>query len=285
VRIILVVFSQTGNTKKIARRIQKGIQKSSHSCEITSLKEASSRQLNRFDIFGIGCPTFFYREPVNVRDFIRAIDEMPDKHAFIFCTHGSIMGNTLYYMADELQKKGLSVIGSFDTYADTSLQFYPEIMHTTGHPDEIELDAAEKFGEVIVDVSAQVRRGERALPSFALTEDTWWARTSEKLTPDILRKYTPTLTINTTLCTECMLCQDNCPVDAINLDARPPEIQREGCIFCWFCEKICPAGAIEADWSMMRDQSRRNLVKYIEILKEAEEQGTFRPYVDYEKIF
>jgi Fe-S-cluster-containing hydrogenase component 2 len=81
-----------------------------------------------------------------------------------------------------------------------------------------------------------------------------------------------------------MLCQDNCPADAVNMEAEPPEFQKPGCIFCLFCQKICPEGAIETDWSIVSEFTRPNLKKYVNELKEAEKQGKFTPYVDYEKI-
>ncbi|MFX0138547.1 MAG: DUF362 domain-containing protein [Candidatus Hodarchaeota archaeon] len=95
---------------------------------------------------------------------------------------------------------------------------------------------------------------------------------------------TPKFKINIEKCTKCLTCQDNCPVDAIDVEADPPEIQKEKCIFCWFCEKLCPEEAIEADWSSARKLFKGNLRRYIKELKKAEEQGKFRPYVDYEKI-
>ncbi len=189
-------------------------------------------------------------------------------------------------MKEDLLKRGLLVIGSFDTYASSSLQFYPTPMHTAYHPDEIELEEAKNFGKNICDISLRIQKGEVDLiPKFELIEDTWWAKNSKMATPEFFRKFSPKLEINVDKCTKCLQCQENCPGDAINIEASPPEIQNEGCIFCWFCEKSCPVGAIEADWSPMKEFSKSNLKKYIEILKQAEREGKFRPYVDYEKMY
>ena len=81
-----------------------------------------------------------------------------------------------------------------------------------------------------------------------------------------------------------LTCQEACPTNAIDVEVDPPDIQKEGCIFCWYCEKACPEGAIEADWSMMEKGSKSNLIGYIVALREAENQGKFRPYVDYKNI-
>ena len=284
-KALIIYFSQTGNTKVIANNIQAGILNSGNECDITSIKDVDISMLNNYNIIGFGTPTFFYREPANVQRFIEKMNMMEGKHCFLFCTHGSIIGNTLYYLNDGLRKKGLQVIGTFDTYSESSIQFYPEIMHTAGHPDEIELNDAFEFGKTICEISSRIQEGESGLvPKFELISNTWWAEHSKRLTPDVLRTISPEFTVNFDKCTKCFVCQENCPVDAIDLEASPPVIQKEGCISCWYCEKSCPEGAIEADWSQMKKKSRENLLKYIEALKEAEKAGKFRPYVDYEKI-
>jgi len=286
-RVLIIYFSQTGGTLKIAKKIHEGIINSGNECELASIiKEVNEKNLNQYDLIGLGSPTFLFREPLNVKRFIDNMQEVAGKHCFIFATHGSCIGNQFYFMSEGLKKKGYIVIDSFDSYSDSSIQFYPSPMHTTGHPDKIELEQAKQFGEKICGISQRVKNGELdLLPKFELITSTWWARDSKILTPELLRKISPAFKINTDKCTKCYICQDNCPADAVNIDAEPPEIQKEGCIFCWYCEKACPEGAIEADWTFMRKNSKTNLKKYIKLLKKAEEEGKFRPYIDYEKIY
>lgn len=283
--VLIIYFSQTGNTKKIAETIKKGMLKSGNTCEITQIKKVDVNSLENYDLIGIGTPTFFYREPRNVNKFIQDLKETKGKHCFLFCTHGSLIGNTFYYMNEELSKKGYIVIGTFDSYGYSSIQFYPEPMHTEGHPDETEFKNAESFGENICNLSLKIQNGETGLiPKFELISNTWWTRQSKQLNLKVLRNISPKFEINVDKCTKCLTCQKNCPTDAIDAEADPPEIQKEDCIFCWFCEKSCPEGAIEADWSLMEKGSKGNLIGYIEALKEAEIQGKFRPYVDYQNI-
>jgi Fe-S-cluster-containing hydrogenase component 2 len=158
-------------------------------------------------------------------------------------------------------------------------------MHTVNHPDEIEVEEATKFGGTICDISLKVKDGDMNLiPKFDLIEDTWWANQSKTLTLDVLKQINPKFSIDEDKCTLCLTCQENCPVDAINVESNPPEIQNEGCIYCLYCEKSCPEGAIIADWKRMRRSSKGNLKLYVNELKKAEDQGRFRPYVDYENI-
>lgn len=282
-KVLVIYFSQTGGTEKIANTICQGILETGNDCELVQMKDALTKNLASYDLIGIGCPTFYYREPLNVQNFIRQVDDAQGKHCFIFCTHGSSKGNTFYYLKEDLNQKGFVVIGAFDSYSESSLQFYPKPMHTAKHPDAIELDEAKKFGIGICTLSSRIHQGESNLiPAIELIENTWWARDSKLMTRDVLRKMTPVLKINTEKCTQCLTCQENCPVDAI--DIANQEIQKEGCIFCWFCEKSCPEHAIEADWALMQNWAKQNLKKYIKILAEEEAKGKFRPYVDYRKI-
>ncbi|MFX1276435.1 MAG: EFR1 family ferrodoxin [Promethearchaeota archaeon] len=284
-KVLIIYFSQTGNTEKIAKKIQNGINKSGNDCQIENILDVKLEQIKIFDLIGLGTPTFFYREPRNIKKFINNLEPVNQKHCFLFCTHGSQIGNTFYYMKEALINKGYLIIGTFDSYSDASIQFYPTPWHTTGHPDEIELNEAEDFGKNICNISLKVHDGDLSLvPEIQLITDTLWAQESSQLTLDILRRGSPRFTINQEKCTQCLQCQNKCPSNAINIEIDPPEIQNEGCIFCWFCEKLCPEGAIEADWEAMKIRNRKNLTMYVKFLEEAEKEGKFRPYIDYKKI-
>jgi flavodoxin/Fe-S-cluster-containing hydrogenase component 2 len=283
--VLIVYFSQTGNTERIAASIGEGIRQEKNRCDIVPIKKADIARIRGYDLIGLGTPTFFYREPTNVRSFFRKLDSPTTPHWFLFCTHGSQIGNTFYYIADALSGKGAKVVGTFDCYAASSLQFYPQPMHTHGHPDAIDVEQAIAFGRSICVISQRIKEGKDELaPEIKRIDHTWWAKQSSVLTSELFRAVSPPLRIDSETCTKCLLCQEGCPVDAINVEADPPEIQKASCIYCWYCEKLCPVHAIRADWRSFSDSARSNLGKYVEILQEAEADGKFRPHLDYKKI-
>ncbi|MHA1886330.1 MAG: flavodoxin family protein [Promethearchaeota archaeon] len=100
-KVLMIFFSQTGGTKKITQKIMEGVLNSDNSCEIIQIKRAQSKNLEKYELIGIGTPTFYYREPLNVRNFIQSMDNSEGKHTFLFCTHGSVIGNTFYHMQEE----------------------------------------------------------------------------------------------------------------------------------------------------------------------------------------
>ena len=71
---IIVYFSLTGNTEKVALAIQKGIKQFSRQCDIVKIRDANPRTLNQYDLIGLGSPVIGAEttgtEPPNVKAFI-----------------------------------------------------------------------------------------------------------------------------------------------------------------------------------------------------------------------
>jgi len=279
-RTLMICFSQTGNTRKVAEQIQQGINEVADTCELIGLDEADSESLDKYDLVGIGFPVFYYKEPFHISDFIDSLPIMKDKRWFVFCSHGSVLGMTLISMTERLEKKGITVIGSHHTYADASLPFYPYPTVTTGHPDDQDLQEARDFGTAIAQCSIAVASGDTSCIKrpAPVTED-WVPEQSALLTQEFMDKAFPRLSVNTETCTQCGECQDACPVNGIDIEAEPPNIQ-DPCIYCWNCAKICPTCSIETDWTGMDSLAPSQYEKYIKALNDAEARGEFRWRVD-----
>lgn len=275
-KTLIICFSQTGNTRKVAEEIGNGITETAGPCHIVSLDELDPHSLADYDLVGLGCPVFYYREPVNVSKFIEGLPDLIGKQWFVFCSHGSVLGLTLLSMTEGLEKKGITVIGSHHTYADGSLPFYPYPTLTTGHPDTHDLQAARDFGKAIARCSKAVAGGDTScITKPAPVTEPWAPDEAALLTIEFMDQVMPRLSINTEKCIHCGECQEACPVNGIDVNADPPRIQTP-CIYCWYCAKTCPACAIEADWSMLVDMAPDNYARYIKALEDAEARGEFR---------
>ena len=82
-KVLIVCFSQTGNTQKLAEKIRDGIVDTGNTCTVVGMKHADIGQIADTDLLGIGTPTFFYREPVNVRAFIEKLPPGGGKQCFL----------------------------------------------------------------------------------------------------------------------------------------------------------------------------------------------------------
>lgn len=286
-KVLIIYFSQTGNTEKVAKAIQTGIKQITGHCNILKLKEASPRRLYEYDLLGIGSPIFHWVAAPNVIAFVNNMRFLGGKHVFAFCTHAT----TWYFkesIVPRLKRRGLVVIGTGDWYGHSNGPLhFPTPYFTDGHPDELDLQEAEDFGREMVERSLRISAGETnlippdpdkfSLPDFVHSDfaDTFkWKKMAR-------------LNMARCLYPACRLCMDNCPLDGIDLTVDPP-IFAQPCTDCHFCEQICPTGAIEIDYDRLEACHRLATKRVKEIFSqrvlEAQAQGRFRMLVSQEDI-
>ena len=103
------------------------------------------------------------------------------------------------------------------------------------------------------------------------------------MTRERLKKVLPKLSIDTETCIGCHECEDNCPVNGIDVEADPPRIQGP-CIYCWRCVNICPTLSIGTDWEALFRMAPANYARYKKELDAAAARGEFRWLVDPDSI-
>lgn len=281
-RVAIITFSQTGNTWKLAEAIGAGIRRAGADCRLIPFERDTSVPED-CDLFGIGCPVFYYQEPLHVRRFLDSLPPLPGRVGFVFCSHGSIMGATLGSMAGRLARKGVRVIGAHDAYADAFLPFYPHPTYTSGHPDDEALAAAHGFGEQMVARHRALKDGEVLVQPVLEAVPEEWTQNAAMFTPEFMARVFPPLRIDAAACTGCLECERGCPVGGIEISADPPRIQAP-CIYCWHCVNACPEAAIGADWSTQVALAPKLYRRYRHWLDIAAAKGRFRWRVDPERI-
>ena len=70
--------------------------------------------------------------------------------------------------------------------------------------------------------------------------------------------------LNTEACTQCGVCEEECPVDAVALNPYPEFDQN--CIDCFNCIRLCPEDAIASSVSM--DEIGDHIRKRVSTIKE-----------------
>ena len=275
-KCVVIYFSQTGSTEKVAKAIQKGIQKAAGNCDIMTIKQANPRSLGEYDLIGIGSRApeigfaspghgdmkvsiMLYDElgalgpsipkggyiPMNVELFVNDLHFVGGKHAFVFSTHGSIPEYFNPTIIPMLNKHGLKVIGTADWYGNAYLPWNAEPYPTAGHPDQQDLKEAEVFGQEMVERSKKISAGnDKLIPPVP------------KMPAPMPPPANPVWDLNhiyfkfhkeKCLYPKCRLCMDNCPLGGINLTLDPPTFALPCQKHCAFCTMICPTGALEAD--------------------------------------
>jgi len=158
-KILVVYFSQTGNTRKVAEAIFEVIEANK---EIKPLEEIQS--LEGYDLTFIGFPVLQFGPPRRVRIFLE--QNSKGKNVALFATHASWNSPELAPLLEAwLQKCKVpaaeaNLVGFFDCQGELSessaSQFlksdYPQLRHfgslrpmTLGHPDPNDLENARLF--------------------------------------------------------------------------------------------------------------------------------------------
>jgi ferredoxin len=275
-KCLIVFFSQTGNTKAIARAVHKGIEPFVDECHLVRIDRADTGKMADYDLIGIGSPVWA-GVPPHVRRFVDAMPVLPGKLAFTFCTHGAKGERFVPTMIRLLMEKKLTVIGSRGWYCGVSFPFVPTPYFTDGHPDSIDLEEAAGFGKHMAETGSRVLAGDTTvIPPVP-----------PMLPPRTLIPPPVPMSLHMDRCTypACRLCMDHCRMKIINLTVSPPIFPRKGCQTCFFCEYICPTGAIEADYeARTRFEMEAARGPFSEALDKAEAEGRFRRLTPDERI-
>ena len=298
-KCIVIYFSQTGNTEKIANAIQVGVKQMAGNCDLARIKDVNPKRLYEYDLIGLGSPCFG-NVPFNVAIFINNMRSVGGKHIFAFTTHGASPIHYFPSIYPKLVRKGLTVIGMRGWYGDCFLLHHMEPYPTKGHPDEIDLKEAEDFGREMVLRSMKISAGAKELIPAAPEEPKMDMKQVEEMLSDpnlpdlgfgedLTAKYRSKMKFYREKCLypKCRLCVDNCPMEGIDLSVDPP-VLASPCHPCEFCSRICPTGAIDIsdwlkDWGIvtLKLQYPRNSLPSLE---KAEAEGSFRRLLPKEKI-
>jgi flavodoxin/NAD-dependent dihydropyrimidine dehydrogenase PreA subunit len=296
---IVVYYSATGNTRRIAKAIHKGMKSSLKDCELATVKEVAPADLVKYDVIGLGAPIWGSREPTNVRIFMQNLPDLKGKLGFPFCTHGSYPDGFMYWVAPALQKKGVTIIGYNHWYGGChQLPYILSVHPCDGHPDAIDLKEAEAFGREMAERAKKIAAGEKNLiPALPKPEDDilWRARDTTVLgpPPDMANRKMALkeMKINVAKCTypECTLCLEVCPMDSLDFSVSPP-VRKKGCLGCFSCEGVCPQGAIEVDWERYfavteEEQADKKEHTFFTNLEEAAAAGRFRWLIPEDKAY
>lgn len=145
-KALVLYYSKTGNTKKVAQAIAKGLKKR-HSVKVESIGNFSRGMLRKYDLFGFGSGIYAMKPS---RELLMEVKALPKskKKAFVFGTSGMGSVFLLRSLKSLLKEKGFDVAGDFmckgyDNFGPFRL--FGGI--NKERPNEEDLRKAEKFGE------------------------------------------------------------------------------------------------------------------------------------------
>lgn len=239
--ILLCSFSATGNTAKIAEAIAErlvSLGATVHNSDITA--PAGRKQpiaMDQFDAAVFGAPIHSMRAPRLVREWLLTLDGQGKKCAMFFTYGGFQIHPTHFTTAQILQNSSFVVVASADFPGKHTFNLGGwQAMADRPGPDELAL-AAQYADAVYKRFSGEDSGVVKDLDQGPYTEQQ--LDQFESFRHKMMTKHP---TRDGQDCQMCMLCQEECPAEA--MDAEKGVADEAACICCLHCVDICPDEAL-----------------------------------------
>ena len=251
-RALIVYFSQGGTTARVAESIATGLRSAEYEVDLHNIVDGSPPDPAGYDLLGVGSPTYYYRPPFNVTDYVLGLPDLSGLPAFIFVLHGTYPGDTGNALRQALAGKGAQEVGYFRSCgADVYLAYLREgYLFSPDHPTEEKLAQAEEFGGA---VAARVTGEPYAKPASDPPMGAVYRFERFSLNRWFVEQfYSRLFRLDKAKCTACGLCIQECPTGNIAADSEGYPAWGRECLACLFCEMNCPEEAVTsaADWPL-----------------------------------
>ena len=233
---MILYFSGTGNSKYVAKRIADAL-----GDEIVNLndriKASDTSPVETDERLIIVTPTYAWRIPRVVRDWLRKTELRGAKQVWFVMTCGSEIGNADKYNRELCTEKGLSCMGTAQTVM-------PE-----NYIAMFSAPQADKARQIVAKAKPDIDRAIAAIQageSFAPTRNNLYDRfMSGPVNPIFYKCFVKANAFTaSSACIGCGQCVKRCPMNNVTLkDGKP--VWGRNCTHCMACICYCPKEAIE----------------------------------------
>ena len=251
-RCLLVHFSQGGTTAQVAQAIAGGLRAAEFQVELCNLRDRVSPVPDGYDLFGVGSPTYYYRPPFNVMDYVRGLPQMEGLPAFSFVLYGTLPGDAGNQIRETLARKGTRDVGDFRCFgADYNVGYLRQgYLFSPDHPTAEELEQAEAFGQQVAERAKDLEYNSLSRdPAPGLVYRLERFATNRRLARNFYSRF---FLVDRAKCVSCGGCVQECPTANIAEDPDGHPVWGRDCLLCLYCEMNCPTGAITSpvDWTL-----------------------------------
>ena len=213
--------------------------------------------------FYIGSPVYGGYPIPPVMEFISRLPKSEAGYSVPFVTYGGVTsGVALQRMGQALAERGYSVLGAAKVKAVHSIMWNLEAPLGKNRPDASDDRIIE---ELALAVNAKLKLGNPPGldPSLLAYQPEEIRGLLQKGDFESARRIFPPITLNPEACTQCGVCAEVCPMDAVTFS---PHLEiASSCISCFNCVRHCPEGAITADVSSAFPRVRAAAEKFNEL--------------------
>jgi flavodoxin len=146
-KFLVVYYSESGNTEKVAKAIALAI-----AGDIKRVEETKPEELANYDLTFIGTPVHSSRPAKKIEDFLDELPQLQGKKAAAFCTTHNFGDRTTFQIIKEkVEKKRIIFIDGFSCLGWSRLvgNFGPRIFNR-GRPNSEDLRKASEFAKRVI---------------------------------------------------------------------------------------------------------------------------------------
>lgn len=236
-KIVLYVFSGTGNTLKVA-----SLYKQYLNAEVTvyrvSKKSPPPPPPEEFDLIGIGYPIHAFSAPEPILKFVKTLPALRDKRAFVFKTSGEglhLNDGSSQKLIKIMKKKGYDVL--FERH------FVMPYNMIYRHSDEMAKQMW-IYARAMAKLSAgEIENGVRKKVKQNIFKKAFTA-TFRVIEQPFAHIHGPLFKVDSKKCINCERCIKTCP--QANIKVKDGKIKfGKACVLCMGCSFNCPTDAIK----------------------------------------
>ena len=233
---MIFYFSGTGNSKYVAQRIANALGDALVNLN-DRIKASDTSSIETGERVIIVTPTYAWRIPRVVRDWLRKTELRGAKQAWIVMTCGSEIGNADKYNRELCTEKGLSCMGT------------AQIVMPENYIAMFSAPQADKARQIVAKAKPDIDRAIAAIQAgecFAPTRNNLYDRfMSGPVNPIFYKCFVKANAFTaSSACIGCGQCVKRCPMNNVTLkDGKP--VWGKACTHCMACICYCPVSAIE----------------------------------------
>jgi ferredoxin/flavodoxin len=246
-RMLVLWYSQTGQTRRHARHIGCILKGKGHAVDACDMQEFDQNGLSNYDLIIVGTPVFYYDTPANVSEWLETIPSIKGTPVAAFVSFGGPEGNqhnASSHILKLLADKGGVPVGR-DTFRN--IPSYPTPNWNNANqisgqhlPNAATFDQVRRF---TADVMERITLGKTISVGYEVA-----LREGLRLLPLVWlnKKAISKHTVDAQKCTGCQICVKKCPTKAINPSQQT--VDRDKCLACFGCLNNCPADAVVMEY-------------------------------------
>jgi NAD-dependent dihydropyrimidine dehydrogenase PreA subunit/flavodoxin len=236
-KVILYVFSGTGNTLKVASLYKKYLNAEVDICRI-SKKTTNIPSADEYDLIGIGYPIHAFCAPEPIVNFVKTLPSVAYRRAFIFKSSGEglhVNDGSSRKLLKILAKKGYNVVGERHIVMPYNMIYR--------HTDEMAKQMWIYAQALVMLHSNELNsfKSEKVRLSPALT---FCAPLIGIIEQKFAHIHGPMFKVDTKKCIQCGKCISACPQNNITLTNGKFKFG-SNCVLCMGCSFGCPKNAIK----------------------------------------